>query len=410
LSRANFANLLRFLRRLFTGAVILYVIVLLAFGGTAPAKAVFHGAVVLWSVLLIPCWHRTGFPWLEISAGNLALTMVLAEGTLRLYAAFAGTSPFLQETLDAYRLTPGKDYGDGLRGNRLGYPGRDFDSEKSPGTFRIAALGDSFALGPAVPFADNYLSLLEQALPGTEVYNFGVSGTGPRDYLAILRRDVWRFQPDLVLVSVFVGNDITEILSTPRHMDPRQHCLYLLVTRAWRLLRERDRSISSDAVGGERLKPGLSEDTFREIEARRLSICLNPSSAQMEKKWQQASRDLDELIKDCRDHGAPVAFVLIPDEFQVNPEVLRQAMEDRGVCSADLDLDGPQRRLSAFSEQRGIPCLDLLSSFQLVPDAYAPRDTHWNVRGNRLAASQIAPWLHAQINSPDVSLRPLPAP
>ena len=83
---------------------------------------------------------------------------------------------------------------------------------------------------------DNYLTLLEKRLAGVEVYNFGVASAGPREYLSILRRDVWTYQPDLVLASVFVGNDITETLATPRHLDPQQHALYLLCHRSWRLV------------------------------------------------------------------------------------------------------------------------------------------------------------------------------
>ena len=90
-----------------------------------------------------------------------------------------GGSLLVSSTLDAHRLTPGRDYGDGLRGNSLGYPGREFRCAKGQGVCRIAALGDSFALGPAVPFTDNYLTQLEKTLPGVEVYNFGVSGAGP---------------------------------------------------------------------------------------------------------------------------------------------------------------------------------------------------------------------------------------
>src|SRR5262249_38722881 len=154
-----------------------------------------------------------------------------------------------------------------LRGNNLGYPGRDFEPQRQPGLLRIAALGDSFAVGPAVPFADNYLSLLDKSLCGVEIYNFGVSGAGPREYLALLRRDVWPQQPDLVLVSVFVGNDITETLATPRYLDPRQHALYLLAERGWRLLRERYRQEPSlDGATAQRAVTRLSPETFREVE------------------------------------------------------------------------------------------------------------------------------------------------
>jgi hypothetical protein len=302
-------------------------------------------------------------------------------------------------TLDAQRLRPGHDYGAGLRGNALGYPGHEFQRTRRPDVRRIAALGDSFAVGPAVPFADNYLNLLEQSLSGVEVYNFGVSGTGPREYREILERDVWPHQPDLVLLSLFVGNDVTETLATPRYLDPRQHALYLLGERGWRLLRERFRQPPAPEGAAVRCTaPPLSPQTFREVEARRLAVCFQPVEAAMEKKWQRALGHLDAIVRSCRGRKVPLAVVLIPDEFQVNPAVRADAMAEANVASVRVDVALPQRRFQAFFAERGVPCLDLLPAFAGVADTYAPRDTHWNERGNRLAAEQIHAWL--------LSLRP----
>jgi hypothetical protein len=331
----------------------------------------------------------------EIVVFNIALTLILTELSLRAFAAWAGSSLVLRDTLDAHRLTPGQDYGDGLRGNSLGYPGPDFQRARRPGVMRIAALGDSFAVGPAVAFADNYLTRLQSAWPGVEVYNFGVSAAGPREYRAILQRDVWAFQPDLVLVSIFVGNDITETLATPRAMDPRQLSLYLLVTRGWLLTRENCRQPSG--LGGAKPArlppPGLSPKLFREVEARRLAVCLKVPPPSLEKKWRRALDHLRDMVTDCRRRQVPIAMVLIPDEFQVNSAVLADALAEAQMSRPALDLELPQRRLAAFFQQQAVPCLDLLPAFRGQPDTFAPRDTHWNVRGNRLAASQIAAWL-----------------
>jgi hypothetical protein len=353
---------------------------------------------------------------LEVLGVNLALTLILAEVSLRVYAYSSGGSLLFGNTLDAYRLAPGQDYGGGLHGNRLGYPGREFQRDKRPGIYRIAALGDSFAIGPTVPFAENYLTLLEKSLSGCEVYNFGVSSTGPREYHLILKQHVWTFQPDLVLVSVFVGNDITEMLPTPRHLDPRQHCLYLLFARGGRLLREwwRQCPQATDQVVGRIANPSspdrltaatLSEVTFREVEARRLAVCLQPAPPGMEKKWQRALAYLDRIVTDCRCRQVPVVFVLIPDEFQVNPQVLADALQAGSVDRNALDLDLPQRRLRDFFAERNVPCLDLRPAFEEIPDTYTPRDTHWNVRGNCLAAQRISEWLRELWANPPVSAR-----
>ena len=90
----------------------------------------------------------------------------------------------------------------------------------------------------------------------------------------------------------------------------------------------------------------------------------------------------------------PIGFVLIPDEFQIHPAVLTTALQDANFAYDEVDLDLPQRRLRAFCADQAVPCLDLKPFFEDVPDTYAFRDTHWNVRGNHLAAEKMATWLN----------------
>jgi hypothetical protein len=398
----------RAFRRLVIGTVFLVAATGLVFGGTSLARPVLLGLTALWWAMqfIVARRARSGTlqpvsrisrlgDGLEIVAGNIALTAVLAELALRAFALTAGAAPVVSDALQAYRLAPYRDYGAGLRGNRLGYPGPDWSIAKLPGQCRIAALGDSFAVGPAVAYEANYLTLIGQNLGAVELLNFGVAGTGPREYALILRQDVWQYQPKFVLVSVFVGNDITEELATPHKMDPRESYLYLLVTRGGRLLREayRLKAVKSGETG-DRLSAGqMSPARFLEVEQRRLAICCRSAVSDLEKKWQRALSRLDRIVVDCQKRHVPVAFVLIPDEFQVNPGLLQEVLGAGGPAAADIDLALPQRRLTAFFAERAVPCLDLMPVFAGTTDNYAPRDTHWNEHGNRRAAAAIEPWL-----------------
>jgi hypothetical protein len=401
-ARPRLLATLRYLRRLVVGAVFLYAAVALTLGGTRAAPPTFRLLLLGWAILLAVRWRRSesdisvSLSRLELVATNIAFTLLLAELALRAWAACSGQTLLWSTALDGHRLRPGHDYGGGLVGNRLGYPGPDISTDKPVGTHRVIALGDSFAVG-VVPFERNYLTLLQKALPGVEVCNFGLAGAGPREYHAALQRDGWALRPDLVLVSVFVGNDVTETLPEPRHLDPRGSALYLLGERAWKVLREYNRRPAEARATTPLGAGGLSQVTFREVEARRLRVCLSPPPAPVEKQWRRAVGHLGRLVEECRTRGAPVAAVLIPDEFQVNPTVLEQALRDSGVERSAIDLDLPQRRLGAFFAQRGVPCLDLRPA--LTADSYAPRDTHWNERGNRLAAEAVARWLPPILDS-----------
>jgi GDSL-like Lipase/Acylhydrolase family len=406
-ARVDLVPLLIAGRRLLLAVTLAYVFASLVFGGTPAARVVFLTSTAGLGVLILvgTCRSisstrpeqrsrlRKLLALFELLGVNVALTLVLGEVTLRSFAACTGHSWLLQDSLDAYRLQPGRDYGFGLRGNALGFPGPEFERRKQQGLLRIAAVGDSFAVGPAVAFDDNYLTLLGRALPHMEVYNFGVSGTGPREYRLILNQHVWDYDPDLVLVSIFAGNDITEWLATPRQMDPRQSALYAFLHRGWRMLREQSRQSRCNAEPADRIRTtGLSPETFREIEGRRLAICLAEPSPSLEKKWRRALGYLEQMIEDCRCRQAPIAIVLIPDEFQVNPGVLAEALDAARLSRSDVDLALPQRRLRAFCAERDVPCLDLLPIFAGKTDTYAPRDTHWNKQGNHLAARSLAAW------------------
>jgi hypothetical protein len=404
----------RFLRRTFTGIVLIYVLTSWLLGETTSARPVYYALASVWIMLqLVGSWMGQGRrldasrrTWtkpaavIELVGFNIALMLVLAESCLRLYGSWSGQSLLVADTIDGYKLVPGHDYGGGLCGNNFGYPGRDFQQKKRPGIRRVAVLGDSFAVGPAVPFADNFLTLLEDQLPDVEVYNFGISSTGPREYQTVLHEDVWQFQPDVVAVCIFVGNDITESLATPHGMSLRKTALYQFISRASRLARERARQpvLSIASVADQFPRPPLAEGTFREIEARRLMVCQTPPSAVLEKKWQRAMSHLGQIITDCNNRDVPVGFVLIPDEFQVHPAVLTVALWDANLDRDDVDLDLPQRRLRAFCADREVPCLDLKPFFEEVPDTYALRDTHWNVRGNRLAVEKMGPWVNRMLH------------
>jgi hypothetical protein len=401
----------RFLRRAFAGAVFIYVFISCLAGEKSNARTIFSIAAGSWIFIqfvwtFVPRWpHGRSFTippffkrsgeFCELVAFNLALTLFLAEYGLRFYASWSGQSLLVADTIDSYKLVPGHDYGGGLRGNNLGYPGKDFVIEKKPGVRRLAVLGDSFAVGPAVAFSDNFLTRLESLLPNVEAYNFGISSTGPREYQTVLHDDVWQFQPDIVLVCVFVGNDITENLPNPRRMSLQKHALYQFLHRASRILRENTRQpvLSIASSSAQFPRPALSEATFREVEARRLSVCQNPPPATMEKKWKQALVHLEHITVDCSRHQTPVGFVLIPDEFQVNPDVLATALQDADLKHHEVTLGLPQRRLREFCADHATPCLDLLPDFVQFPDTYGFRDTHWNVRGNHLAAEKIRHWL-----------------
>src|SRR5437588_8209163 len=86
----------------------------------------------------------------------------------------------------AYRFIPGlrariahEQGGYLVRVNSSGFRcDHEFVAAKRPGIRRILLFGDSFTAGDRVSSAQRYGDLLERLVPATELYNFGLPGSG----------------------------------------------------------------------------------------------------------------------------------------------------------------------------------------------------------------------------------------
>src|SRR5215475_1145640 len=105
--------------------------------------------------------------------------------------------------------------------NSLGFRGPETAIPKPPGRFRVVLIGDSLTLGWGVADNETYAVQLEQRLkrqfPGRDldVVNLGVGGYDTRQEVVLLKRNIDRLQPVLVLVG-FYTNDVPDGLEDAR--------------------------------------------------------------------------------------------------------------------------------------------------------------------------------------------------
>ncbi len=101
--------------------------------------------------------------------------------------------------------------------------------------------------------------------------------------------------------------------------------------------------------------------------------------------------EFDEL---CSEADVPWVLHIIPSEVQVDQDVRGQVVERLGLSHDLYDFDAPQRRLHAMAEAHGFVVHDPLPALRVLNDRsgrlYIPNDTHWNVRGNRVAGEMLA--------------------
>lgn len=384
--------------RLWVIGVVAAFAVCLTIGGTPYVRYLFRAILATWHTLLLAPivagsvgrerileWtRRRPLIWSLRGAYAGAVFVALAEGALR-GADWMNGGRFA----DAYvawehRLPPGQTFR-GRRVNRDGYWDDEFDSRPTAGVTRVAALGHEAVLSGAPE--GNCLTLLERRSPGLEVYNFGIPHAGPREFAAQVSSDVAPRHPDVVIVFLSVAEDVTREGATPSTFEWRELALVQWAARAWGLENAGVEWAASSPT------PQNYESHLRE-RAAAFTVLKTPVDRRTEERWRATLGRLDRLAGECRRRGLPLAFVLLPDEFQLNP-TLREALRRRaGYEPAQIDLELPQRRFKEFADRRRLPLLDLTpelrSSTAAVFDSVR---ADWNERGHELIGQAVAEWL-----------------
>lgn len=326
-------------------------------------------------------------------AGIILLALLFGEVSLRLYDHFRPSYIFYKESrVQRFRGEPFAFDGKS-RLNSLGFRGKEF-TPKPAGGYRIIALGDSFAFG-VVPYDANYLALIEASLqknhPNVDLLNMGIVGTRPSDYWELLRNEGLSYEPDLVLLSFFIGNDL---VGARRRRLHEFSYVTTLIYRAWTVARHYQGPLTPASSFD------YCDDCATMTEERYMKIVHGRSQIFI-KRYERLGRSVDAAMTYlkkiqalCKERGAQLVVVLIPDELQINRELQKQVRAKLypHLADDDWDMTRPNRILAARLSEAGIDTIDLYDSFATAgaqKPLYKPRDTHWNIAGNRLAAAVI---------------------
>lgn len=260
----------------------------------------------------------------------------------------------------------------------------------------------------------------------------GLGGYSPENYVGILSSLGLSLDPDLVILNLFVGNDIHMIqvrgelfrgrLNYVGSPNPVLNVLrksrafvmgemYFLarikaaiLDRRYRQALDLIKAQSPDNRAVEApcgSEPYLINKMYIHIQNKRLRLFQPEPTGRIEKLWQQTESYLLDFNRLCEEAGVPWVLHIIPTEVQVDATTRRRVMEMLDLAEEEYDFDLPQDRLREFAGMHGIIVLDPLSelrSFHNDDDRlYFPNDTHWNTRGNALAGHILADFVKENV-------------
>lgn len=296
-----------------------------------------------------------------------------------------------------------------VRCNQAGFRCDHEVTDRPPaGTFRAIVFGDSYTAGDGISNGRRFSDLLEARLPGVEILNFGLPGSGTDQQYLAFREYAGGIEYDLLIICPMVAN-IWRILGgeqismgvTDRRLVRRPKPYFRLVDGELRLenqpvprdVRPIDPAEADAADKGAGALKRLARLAFRRWpELHCLSMRLRGIRSPAEyddpdgSAWRLMKAILVAWIRRSR---APVLLYPIPAFVHVNR------------C---IGADGYLRRFSELASEEGATLIDALPEFRKLAAAERKRcrfavDDHPTERGHEVLADALYPYVAEHVRT-----------
>jgi hypothetical protein len=353
---------------------------------------------------------RRALLFLAIAAAQFALFEIALRTWGHSEAAPSFQALFMPDPAIGYRLRPHArtrfvtaEFDTDIAINDQGVRDDEPIGPKPPNERRIVVLGDSLVLSVQVQQRQTFCRLLQDRLNAAggpvryRVINAGVQGYGPVEELLFFRRIAKAFQPDLVITTIFVGNDAEEAVATasklrgePPATDAISETtitgLRRLVRRSMVLQVLRLRVVSvTDRLPRWGAPPEPPLQSYAEHPAARIGEGLRIS-----RECVQAIVDESSAV------GAKSMILLMPARFQVDdPDYgrLKEAVEGAG---GRLVRDAATTRFDQALAPIPVPRFDALPALRAAlpgPDVFFQQTVHLTPRGHAIVAQALGDFI-----------------
>ena len=305
----------------------------------------------------------------------------------------------------------------------------------------ILVYGDSFVSATFTPIKQTFVWQLEQKLtagpsPAPQVINCGVSGYGPDQESLVLEDEIDSLRPQLVIVSIYTGNDFGDLirdkiykLDDQKRLKDNEYTLdpslvsqfaalehsspfysIRLLKKAWQhLVQSRTPAPTPSSEGYLESWLRDSQSEYEEYiingnnSVRNLfgdhydaDVSLTPNSKSSQYKRLLMDRVIEKLKQITAARSVPLMLVIIPAAIDVvdnyAPSVnTRKYPEYRRSELTDI--------VEKIAREYHLPYVNLFRPFRAHGASalyYVVDNDHWNVEGQQLAAGVVAEYIKQQ--------------
>lgn len=351
------------------------------------------------------------------------ITLATAETALRL-ASFISypSATYIPDDAVGFKLRPSAIT------DADGFNNPHTESEPAPARAAtpntVAFIGDSFAFG-TYPAEAVFPALVAADLAAENVsmraVNLGIPGAGPDAYVRVMRNYLPRLKPIAVVATIYLGNDVEQ--GDPRRptrlwfgrlgsygpafsFDPDD---LMVVAVAGSLFRLAEHALYAQFTPLEpvpeeenRKSQAFSEKSLTRVRWGELKASRIKPDAHIARGYDGLVAHIAEMAALGERDRVKFLVVLAPSRVELDPDLLIHVVQAFDGDPKDFDGTLPARRMGESLTARGIPFVDLTPALTSAGPSrvYNRGDTHWNRRGNAIAAEAIATALKPMLSAP----------
>lgn len=282
--------------------------------------------------------------------------------------------------------------------NNQGFRDKNFKNDQYE---KIFLIGDSFVFGAGVDEQYTLDKLIEKKIINKklEVFNLGVSGSSPYEYLEVLKK-FEKFNVSRIIMVLYLDNDVgsvffSNVISKTDKLLSKSKLITLI----------RDNFLEEDIFTTRFIEKFNLNEKYKKIfldqSANPHILAINhrgelhnhyENLSEIFKKNTSLKNIILESKKISDNKGAKFTVVLVPWKYQVKKKYINFAEKNLGYNFKYKDVinNNLQKNILTWCLRNSIDCLDLTKYLKnSKKNNYYDLDDHFNSNGNELAAEII---------------------
>jgi hypothetical protein len=322
----------------------------------------------------------------------LFLGLVICEILLKKYTNFSNSNKTIK--IENYEFAATYSYND------FGFRDKSFGKNQKN---KVFFLGDSFVFGSAVDDDYTFNKIVERKFEleqkEVRVFNFGIPGTGPNDYLKNLERFKY-LKPQVTIVFLYVDNDIIETFNS-YYLNSLKSQFFIFISKIEIL------NIASRYFFGKQYIKKIIEkhpvnNKYQNLFYQELinpyillrgSLDSHHLYEKLENDFSNGNYTKNNLLKIkqlTKELNSKLILVVIPSKYQINKKYLSYLKKELNfnVSRYEVVNDNLQKKITKWARDNEIETIDILPNLKNnLHEYYYLIDDHFNKNGNILVSN-----------------------